>query len=107
MISKNDIENIIVLFDEHGTPTFDKRETDIFLGVAVAYNINSEQKIFEKCNALFGLSNKNPLKNDRIGPDSANTCADQVFRSIAVDPNNPLRIIVGTEGNGIFLRTAG
>ncbi|MCH7826773.1 MAG: hypothetical protein IIC75_02180 [Bacteroidetes bacterium] len=39
------------------------------------------------------------------GPDSANTDADQVFRSITVDPNNPSRIIVGTEGNGLFLRT--
>ena len=41
------------------------------------------------------------------GPDSANTDADQVFRSVTVDPNNPSRIFVGTEGNGIFLRTAG
>lgn len=41
------------------------------------------------------------------GPDSADTDADQVFRSLTVDPNNPSRIFVGTEGNGIFLRTAG
>ena len=39
------------------------------------------------------------------GPYSANTNADQVFRSITVDPNNPSRIILGTEGNGLFLRT--
>lgn len=41
------------------------------------------------------------------GPDSASTDADQVFRSLTVDPNNPSRIFVGTEGNGIFLSTDG
>ena len=41
------------------------------------------------------------------GPDSAHTDADQVFRSLTVDPNNPSRIFVGTEGNGIFLSTDG
>lgn len=68
---RSDFQNIIVLFDEHGTPTFDKKESDVFPGVAVAYNKNYEQILFEKCNDLFGLSNKNPLKNNDIKPSRA------------------------------------
>lgn len=71
MKSKNIDKNIIVLFDEHGTPTFDNRETDIFLGVAVVYDINYEKELFKKCNDQFGLSNKNPLKNNRINTTRA------------------------------------
>lgn len=41
------------------------------------------------------------------GPDSTQNDADQVFRSLTVDPKNPLRILVGTEGNGMFLSTDG
>ena len=41
------------------------------------------------------------------GPDSTQNDADQVFRSLTVDPKNPLRILVGTEGNGMFFSTDG
>jgi len=70
MIDKKE-ENIIILFDEQGTPTFIDMETNIFLGVAVAYNINIEDKIFIDCSNDFNLSNKKMLKNNRISSKRA------------------------------------
>lgn len=69
-LSKNNqiLQNVIMLFDEQGTPTFrDDRETDNFLGVSVSYYEYDEDEIFHKSDLLFGLSNKNPVKNTRIG----------------------------------------
>jgi len=58
---------IILLFDEQGTPTLrPDRETDWFLGVAVTYDLANEKEIFSTCSKLFGLSNVRPLKNNRI-----------------------------------------
>jgi|LGOV01.1.fsa_nt_gb hypothetical protein len=60
-------KNIVVLFDESGTPTIsDDQRSDWFLGVGVAYEQSHEEVIFSKCEADFGLANSKPLKNDRI-----------------------------------------
>ena len=61
-------KNIIVLFDESGTPAItDDPRTDWFLGVGVAYEQLAEKVIFSRCKDAFGLANIKPLKNDRIG----------------------------------------
>ena len=72
----------------------------IILLILLFVNSNS----FSQSNCAGNVIGSASLIN---GPDSADKDADQVFRSLTVDPNNPLRIYVGTEGNGIFLRTAG
>ena len=60
-------KNMVVLFDESGTPAirFDQR-TDWFLGVGVTYEQSDEDVIFSKGKAEFGLANSKPLKNHRI-----------------------------------------
>lgn len=60
-------KNMVVLFDESGTPSvsFDQR-TDWFIGVGVTYEQSDEDVIFSKGKADFGLANSKPLKNDRI-----------------------------------------
>ena len=52
---ENNLERqIVVLFDEQGTPTFGtKRYTDWFLGVAVVYDLEKETEIFSTCDALY------------------------------------------------------
>lgn len=61
------MNEVVILFDEQGTPTFRAdRDTKKFLGVCVAYNLNDEIKYFERSDKLFGLSNSKPLKNDKI-----------------------------------------
>ncbi|MCG7852420.1 MAG: hypothetical protein MIO92_07845 [Methanosarcinaceae archaeon] len=61
------VKNMIVLFDESGTPTINNdQRTDWFIGVGVAYQKSDENGIFAKCEADFDLSNSKPLKNDRI-----------------------------------------
>jgi len=63
---------VIILFDEQGTPTLsEKRETDYFLGVSVAYNSDLESDLFANCNDLFGLSKSKPMKNDKISSSRA------------------------------------
>jgi hypothetical protein len=58
---------IVVLFDEHGTPTFQpERETDWFLGVTATYDLADEEQTFNSCRELFGLCNTKPLKNRHI-----------------------------------------
>ena len=71
MFEKTKEENVVILFDEQGTPTFRNRETDIFLGVAVAYKIENEEKIFQNCKNDFGLANSKPLKNNKISSHRA------------------------------------
>ena len=64
--------NIVVLFDEHATPTFGaSRQKDYFVGVGVTYNLEDEKNIFSTCEKLFGLSNPTPLKNHKIGNSRA------------------------------------
>jgi hypothetical protein len=66
----NSANNLILLFDEQGTPTFrPDREMDVFLGIAVLYSIFHEDHIFKSTKALFGLSNSKPLRNNRISGD--------------------------------------
>ena len=60
-------KNMVVLFDESGTPTIkDDPRTDWFLGVGVAYEQPAEEMIFARCKDACGLANSRPLKNDRI-----------------------------------------
>jgi hypothetical protein len=64
---KKGINSVTILYDEQGTPTFiDKRETNFFVGVAVAINSSFEKSLFEQCNESFGLSKSKPMKNDKI-----------------------------------------
>ncbi len=86
---KIDIEKqVIVLFDEHGTPTFrPDRETDCFLGVTVTYNLTNEKEIFNSCSKLFGLSNTKPLKNRHIKNERAEQIANLAI-------NLPIQIVV-------------
>jgi hypothetical protein len=60
-------KNMVVLFDESGTPaiSFDQR-TDWFIGVGVTYEQSDEDVIFSKGKVDFGLANNKPLKNHRI-----------------------------------------
>ncbi len=61
-------KNMVVLFDESGTPTIkDDPRTDWFLGVGIAYEQSAEKMIFSRCKDACGLANSRPLKNDRIG----------------------------------------
>ena len=61
------INDMIILFDESGTPSISNdQRTDWFIGVGVAYHNLDEQNIFAKCDAAFCLSRSNPLKNNRI-----------------------------------------
>jgi len=66
------VKKIIILFDEHGTPIFKmQKEQDIFLGVSVLYELNEEEIIFNCCDEIMGLSNSNPLKNNKISVSRA------------------------------------
>lgn len=79
---------IIVLFDEQGTPTFGpKRDTDWFLGVAVVYDLEKEKEIFTACDALFGLAKTRPLKNNQISNSRAEQISDLVIEL-------PIQIVV-------------
>jgi len=72
---------IIVLFDEQGTPTFGPdRETDWFLGVTVTYDLADEERILSSCSELFGLSKAKPLKNRHIDNARAEQISDLVIK---------------------------
>jgi hypothetical protein len=77
---KTNEENIIILFDEQGTPTFLNRERDIFLGVAVLYKNENENIIFEHSKNEFGLDKAKPLKNDKIKIQRAQSISDILIR---------------------------
>jgi hypothetical protein len=84
------MKNLEILFDEHGTPTFKKeRETDWFLGVAVTYDLNHQSEIFNKCDKLFGMSNKSGIKNDKISVTRATEIAKLVVQI-------PIHIFIGS-----------
>ncbi|MCH7733371.1 MAG: hypothetical protein IIB44_12840 [Candidatus Marinimicrobia bacterium] len=64
----------ILLFDEHGTPTFrDDRESDYFVGVGVSSNLVYWDRIINECRSLFGLDNSRPVKNRNLGLSRINT----------------------------------
>ena len=72
-------KNIVVLFDESGTPGISNDErTDRFLGVGVAYDQSDEEIIFSECKKPFGLAKTKPLKNDQITNDHAVTIANHL-----------------------------
>ncbi len=61
------IQEINLLFDEQGTPTFrEDRKGDSFLGIGLAYEARREQEIFDSCAEVAGLKNKQPRKNWKI-----------------------------------------
>ncbi|HUJ09714.1 MAG TPA: hypothetical protein VL171_06785 [Verrucomicrobiae bacterium] len=61
-------KNIILLFDECGTPSFSPNaERCHFLGVCVRYEQADEDAIFAACDKLAALSNKTPRKNNELG----------------------------------------
>jgi hypothetical protein len=65
-------QNLIVLFDEFGTPSFKTPHgSGIFLGVSVLYKSKDQQTIFDYFDSLMGLSKSKPLKNDKISADKA------------------------------------
>ena len=65
-------ENMILLFDESGTPTInDDKRTDWFLGVSVVYTQSDEELIFSECEVAVGLAKSKPLKNSAIGDSRA------------------------------------
>lgn len=66
-------EEVIILFDEHGTPTFrPDRESTLFLGVGLTYKLSDENNIFTTSNQLFGLSNIRPVKNRQLSLSRVN-----------------------------------
>jgi len=70
---------INILFDEFGTPTFEKdKETTAFGGIAVSYYERTEEEIFAKCDSLFSLSTKRPRKNRTLSKERAIRIADMV-----------------------------
>lgn len=79
MITQVKKQEIIILFDEHGTPTFrSDRESEYFIGLGIAYNKEDEGQIFEECSVLFGLSNQKPLKNTRISITRADKISELI-----------------------------
>ena len=68
---------VLVLFDEFGSPTFDKGN-NTFVGVAVLYEHSEECEIFNSLKELMGLSNSKPLKNDRISKGRAIRIAKEI-----------------------------
>ena len=80
--------NIVLLFDEQGTPTFrPDRETVSFLGIGVVYGLANEEHLFRECDQWFGLSNSRPLKNNKI----RNSRAERISKLIA---NLPIQVTI-------------
>lgn len=72
-------EQLIVLFDENGTPTFNTPDSKgVFLGVSALYKFEHEDKIFDDTDKLMGLSKSKPLKNDKISSLKALDIAQQI-----------------------------
>lgn len=63
-------EEIIVLFDEQGVPTF-SGDTSTIIGVCLFYSSEDEQDIFDRCNGAFRLSTAKPRKNNRVSKSNA------------------------------------
>jgi hypothetical protein len=78
-MSRDPEEKLIVLFDEFGTPTFNKSNNKgIFLGVTALYKFEHEDKIFDDADKVMGLSKSKPLKNDKISSQKALDMTQQV-----------------------------
>ena len=77
-------QNMVVLFDESGTPNIkDDPRTDWFLGVGIAYEQSAEEMIFARCKDAFGLAKSRPLKNDGIGNSRA-VCIAKLLADLPV-----------------------
>ena len=83
-------KQIVILFDEQGTPTFrPDRETNSFIGVTATYELSDEEDIYKSCNELFGLSNTEPLKNRHITKTRAEDISNLLIRL-------PIRITISS-----------
>jgi hypothetical protein len=83
-------DNMIILFDEYGTPTLRQdRENEIFAGVAVSYKKSDEEKVFEKIKNLIGFNKSRPLKSAKISTRKAIQIAETIC-------SLPLGIVVVT-----------
>ncbi|MCH7519535.1 MAG: hypothetical protein IH964_10995, partial [Candidatus Dadabacteria bacterium] len=68
---------IIVLFDEFGTPSFkDINTNNYFMGVSALYELDKEEDILNALDQSMGLSKSKPLKNDKIGKQRAITISN-------------------------------
>ena len=83
-----DLQEVVILFDEQGTPTFAYGgDSCHFLGVGVAYNLSGENSMFERCSTLFGLAKKKPLKNYQIAFSRAIEISELI-------PALPMQVVV-------------
>ena len=85
---QNSYNQVVILFDEQGTPTFrEDRETNFFLGVSVMYDLSAEDFIFDQSRILFGLSNTGALRNRKI----SNSRAVEISQLL---PELPIQIVI-------------
>jgi hypothetical protein len=65
-------KEVLLLFDEYGTPTLNsKRENDFFVGVSVLYELKSEDKLFDSADKVLNIYGKAVKKNRNINNDTA------------------------------------
>lgn len=63
----------LVLFDEHGTPTFrPDRERRYFVGVCASIMQTNWESIISECSTDFGINNIRPIKNRQISQSRIN-----------------------------------
>ncbi len=85
---QNSYNQVVILFDEQGTPTFrEDRETNFLLGVSVMYDLSAEDFIFDQSRILFGLSNTGALRNRKI----SNSRAVEISQLL---PELPIQIVI-------------
>lgn len=106
-------EEIIILFDEHGTPTFrPDRESRFFIGVGLTYKVRDQDNIYTASDSLFGLSNIRSVKNRQLGLSRINrigtllTSLPIAWTIILLDLSNPdlQRVVNLYEEYGNLLR---
>lgn len=90
-------KKLIVLFDEHGVPTFkDTNKGNVFLGVAVLYKFLNEERIFNDLDGPMGLSELHSRKNHLIDKSNALNIAKNFSQQEAyiavncIDTNNKI-----------------
>jgi len=67
---------VIILFDEFGTPSFkDTTSSGLFMGASALYLANDEKKIFKSLDKSMGLSKTQPVKNNKISKNRAKIIA--------------------------------
>lgn len=75
---------LVLLFDECGTPSFGpKVKRQHFIGVSVLYFEADEQQLFEACQTPAGLTKQSAKKSSAISPETALTLAG-IFSSLPI-----------------------